>query len=348
LGKSYTLPFGEKLADDYHVYAIEWSQNSIEWFVDGVSYYKITPASLPAGRQWVFNNSFFILLNLAIGGPSTFLGTPDPAAPFQVQDMLVDYVRVYQANDISSNTPVITPGQVINAASGLGATAPGSLATLYGHNLADTELSISGLGGFPDSIEGVTVSVNGVNAPLLYVSPAQINFQFPWETPPGPAVEIKVSRNGLDSNIELVTVGDSAPSVFLSEFVNGEAWVTGTGCVATECVVSPGDIYQLWGNGFGPKNAPLYNGQPAPLAGSLTLLEVPGGTSACELIIGGRAATVLYCGAAPGEIIDQLNFIYPHGVLSDAPWVPATLTIHGATGSFRVPAPSVGSNPVSQ
>jgi beta-glucanase (GH16 family) len=71
IGKSYTLPFGEKVADDYHVYVIEWSQDSIEFFVDGASYHKVTPASLPAGRQWVFNNPFFILLNLAIGGPNT-------------------------------------------------------------------------------------------------------------------------------------------------------------------------------------------------------------------------------------------------------------------------------------
>ena len=62
IGKSYTLPFGEKVADDYHVYAIEWSPDSVEWFVDGASYHKVTPASLPVGRQWVFNNQFFILL----------------------------------------------------------------------------------------------------------------------------------------------------------------------------------------------------------------------------------------------------------------------------------------------
>src|SRR5579872_4233167 len=56
IGKSTVLPFGEKVADDYHIYAIEWSQDSIEWFVDGVSYHKITPASLPSGRQYVFNS----------------------------------------------------------------------------------------------------------------------------------------------------------------------------------------------------------------------------------------------------------------------------------------------------
>src|ERR1039457_3254280 len=94
IGQSYTLPLGQKVADDFHLYAIEWSQDSIEWFVDGASYHKVTPASLPAGRQWVFNSPLFILLNLAIGGPNTFLGAPDPKAPFPDQDMMVDYVRV--------------------------------------------------------------------------------------------------------------------------------------------------------------------------------------------------------------------------------------------------------------
>src|SRR6266849_9220318 len=107
IGKSYTLPVGQKVADDYHVYAIEWSQDSIEWFVDGASYHRVTPASLPAGRQWVFNNPFFILLNLAIGGPTTFLGRPGPNTPFQPQDMLVDYVRVYAAASSDPTKPTV-------------------------------------------------------------------------------------------------------------------------------------------------------------------------------------------------------------------------------------------------
>ncbi|HKE29600.1 MAG TPA: glycoside hydrolase family 16 protein [Bryobacteraceae bacterium] len=97
IGKSYTLPAGETVDNDYHVYGIEWGPDSIEWFVDHAPYFKVIPASLPSGAQWVFNARFFLLLNLAIGGPKTFLGTPDPNTPFAPQDMLVDYVRVYRA-----------------------------------------------------------------------------------------------------------------------------------------------------------------------------------------------------------------------------------------------------------
>ncbi len=312
IGKSYTLPFGQKVADDYHLYAIEWSQDSIEWFVDGASYHKLTPASLPAGRQWVFNNSFFILLNLAIGGPTTFLGKPDPNAPFPSQDLLVDYVRVYQRTNITPATPVITPGRILNAASYSGTIAPGSLATLYGANLADGTYPVSAAPNFPISIAGVTVTLNGLSAPLIYVSATQINFQVPWGTTPGTAVDIKVTRDGVDSEVEPITIATTAsPSVFLSDYTNGVASVTGIGCETTVCAVRAGIGYVLWGNGFGPKNSPQVDGVPASFTGALTPLEIPGGPSSCQLTIGGQTASVAYCGAAPGEIIDQLNFVYP-------------------------------------
>lgn len=343
IGKSYTLPFGEKVADDFHLYAIEWSQDSIEWFVDGASYHKVTPASLPAGKSWVFNNPFFILLNLAIGGGNTFLGRPDPNAPFAPQDMLVDYVRVYQASGITPVTPVITPGRIVNAASYLGAISPGSLATLYGNNFADVGVASQGSANpnFPASLGDVTVSVDGVNAPLTFLSPTQINFQVPWETVPGKAVNVKVTRSGIDSNVETITVAAAdSPSMFLSEFTNGVAWMTGAGCERSECAATPGSVYQLWANGLGPKNSPLQDGAPALYTGSLTPLEVPGSPASCQLTIGGQPARVDYCGAAPGLIIDQVNFAYPSGVSSATPYADAVLTINGVAGRFRVPAPS--------
>ena len=328
--KSYPLPFGYRVAEDFHIYAIEWSPDSIQWSLDGQVYQKVSPASLPKGANWVFNAPFFILLNVAVGGPSTPAptGTPDPNAPFPPQDMLVDYVRVYQPVPVAAATPVITPGMVVNAASFLGTLAPGSLATLYGNNLAAD-----------GSASGVSVSVNGLAAPLLYVSPGQINFQIPWEAAPGSA-DIQTTRDGAESNIETVTLTAAAPATFLSEFVNGTAWVNGSGCATTECGVQPGGAYVLWGNGFGAKNGPSRDGVPADASGGLAPIEVPGGAASCALTIAGQTAAVQYCGAAPAEVIDQLNFVYPAGVTATTPYVDATLTIAGVTGHFRVPAPT--------
>jgi uncharacterized protein (TIGR03437 family) len=136
-----------------------------------------------------------------------------------------------------------------------------------------------------------------------------------------------------------VAAADS-PSMFLSEFTNGVAWVTGVGCETTECAVTPGAVYQLWANGLGPKNSALQDGAPALYTGLLPPLEVPGSPASCQLTIGGQPARVDYCGAAPGLIIDQVNFAYPAGISSATPYVDATLTINGITGRFRVPAPS--------
>jgi len=91
--ESYTLPDNQRFAADYHVFAAEWSQNSIQFFVDGHLYHTVTPASLPKDTTWVFDHPFFLLLNVAVGG--SWPGDPDATSSFP-QKMLVDYVRVYQ------------------------------------------------------------------------------------------------------------------------------------------------------------------------------------------------------------------------------------------------------------
>jgi uncharacterized protein (TIGR03437 family) len=338
---THTLPLGETVYNDYHVYSIQWSPNSIQWFVDGLPYRQVTPSDIPANDQWVFNSPFFILLNLAVGGPTTFLGTPDPDQPFPTQQMLVDWVRVYQSIATTGANPVITPGSVVNGASYLGTLAPGGLATLYGANLAGNTYTdvIDSNGHFVKTIGDVTVTVGGTPAALIYVSPTQINFQVPWEVVQGPAVNVHVTRAGVPSQVETVTITDAAPSMFLEDFTNGVAWMTGAGCERTECTAQAGSVYQLWANALGPKGALQQDGVPVQYAGSLAALEVAGGSASCQLTIGGHAAVVNYCGAAPSEIIDQVNFTYPAGVTSSTSYVDAALTVGGVTGHFRVPAP---------
>lgn len=87
----YTLPGSARFADDFHVFAIQWAPQTIAFFVDGVAYKTVTPSSLPTGAAWVFDNPFFLILNVAVGG--NFPGSPDDTTQFP-QEMIVDYVRV--------------------------------------------------------------------------------------------------------------------------------------------------------------------------------------------------------------------------------------------------------------
>ncbi len=92
VGQGFRLPGGRAFADDFHVFAVEWETNRIRWFVDGQPYFTATPASLPAGKTWVYDRPHFLLLNLAVGG--NWPGNPDATTTFP-QQLRVDYVRVY-------------------------------------------------------------------------------------------------------------------------------------------------------------------------------------------------------------------------------------------------------------
>jgi len=85
-----TAADGRRVADDYHTFAVLWEPRSIVFAFDGAPYHTVTPASLPPGARWVFDQPFFVLLNLAVGGD--FPGPPDSTTQFP-QEMRVDYVR---------------------------------------------------------------------------------------------------------------------------------------------------------------------------------------------------------------------------------------------------------------
>ena len=89
IGNSFTLPGGQVFEGTFHTFAVEWTPNRIQWFVDGQLFQTRSPASL-GGRDWVFDHDHFLLLNLAIGG--FWPGEPDATTVFPRQ-YIVDYVR---------------------------------------------------------------------------------------------------------------------------------------------------------------------------------------------------------------------------------------------------------------
>jgi beta-glucanase (GH16 family) len=93
IGSPFALPDGQKFADAFHIYAVEWEPDVIRFYVDDHPYATRRPPDLPSGAKWVYDHPFFIILNLAVGGD--WPGTPDATTKFP-QSMLVDYVRVYR------------------------------------------------------------------------------------------------------------------------------------------------------------------------------------------------------------------------------------------------------------
>lgn len=81
------------LADDFHIYGLNWQPNSVKITLDGVVRAAWTPADLLAGELWPFNKAYNVLLDLAVGGD--WPGAPDGTTVFPAS-MYVDWVRVYR------------------------------------------------------------------------------------------------------------------------------------------------------------------------------------------------------------------------------------------------------------
>ena len=87
---TYNLPGPGDFASDYHIFTVIRSQDQMRWYVDGQLYYSLNSGQV---SPYPFNNPFYMILNVAVGGD--FDGNPDAGTPFP-QQMLVDYVRYYQ------------------------------------------------------------------------------------------------------------------------------------------------------------------------------------------------------------------------------------------------------------
>ena len=92
IGKDYILE-NDRFDTDFHIFGIEWGPNYINFYVDDVLYNQITPSDVPG--EWVFDQPFFMILNLAVGG--NYVG-PVGANTVFPQTLYVDYVRVYSAD----------------------------------------------------------------------------------------------------------------------------------------------------------------------------------------------------------------------------------------------------------
>ncbi len=88
-GLSYTLSSGI-FADNFHIFSVAWDNKEIKGYVDDTEYFVVDITSAAMSE---FQNNFFIILNVAVGG--NWPGSPDGSTTFP-QTMEVDYVRVYE------------------------------------------------------------------------------------------------------------------------------------------------------------------------------------------------------------------------------------------------------------
>ncbi len=242
----------------------------------------------------------------------------DPSGNVYITDTVNAVVR-----ELQGTLPVVSTNGVVNAASFATRISPGALATVFGSNFA-----VSNAGAqtpLPMSLESVSVSVNGQLAPLLYVTPTQVNFQVPWETALGSAT-VTVAVNGGASNAVAVNVLGAAPGLFSSS--NGQAIVQNSDYTLNEPSnpAKVGSTIIAYLSGSGTVSPPVADGAPAP---DDTLVYLNSGTSAT---IGSSTAQVAFAGLAPGFVgLVQMNIVVPSGLATGS--YPLTVTIGSDTSN---------------
>ena len=163
---------------------------------------------------------------------------------------------------------------------------------------------------------GTTVTINGQNIPLFYVSPTQINGQLPFEIPAGSA-SVTVTANNLAGTAATVSIAPAAPGIFLIGATRAAVTNSDNTVNASSNPAAPGDSITIYFTGIGPLDHPVPTGQPAPVTGPLSRATLP-----VIVTIGGQTATISYIGLTPGSIsLAQANVTVPQLASGDYPVV---------------------------
>jgi uncharacterized protein (TIGR03437 family) len=234
--------------------------------------------------------------------------TPDPVEPI---------IQIGQDGVVNGATFAVSSG-----------VAPGSIATIFGTNLAASSYDFGldaiaaalteGAAADDDQttiLEGTQVFVNGTPAPVFFVSPTQINFQVPPDVPVGNAqvqVVWPVSFLPIVSKPVTAAIVAHGPGVF-----SNPPGSTGQGAVlnannSANSASNPaarGSIIQIFATGLGPTSPAVAAGVRAPSSPPSLMTSTP------QVLIGGTPAEVQFAGLAPGFVgLYQINVVVPQGV----------------------------------
>lgn len=211
-----------------------------------------------------------------------------------------------------------------------GPIVPGSIQSLYGTALAPTTVAAD-VPPLPNTLGDVTLELNGIPAPLFFVSPTQINFQAPWDLGGFSSATLTVLNGTLKSSPMQVSVAIAAPSLFAADGSGagqGVILISGPEVLAAPAGAFPGsrpalhgETLEIYCTGLGPVSQFQTDG--APMFGTQAVAQYP------TVAIGGVPAPVTFSGLAVGAVgLYQVHAQVPDGAPSgDA--VPIKMTLMG-------------------
>jgi uncharacterized protein (TIGR03437 family) len=219
--------------------------------------------------------------------------------------------------------------------------SPGSLATLWGAGFSEGPLESAGTFPLPVSLNNVRVTINSIEAKLLYVGASQINLQCPV-LPPGESLSIAVEK--LDTgdkatwNAPEVLMRAASPAIFSLDGSGAGQGLVLNAATSSLAMLStpdvegqaaePGDTLVIYANGLGAVDRVVAPGEPAT-ASPLSHLLAP-----VSVKVGDVSVPVTFAGLAPDMAgVFQVNVELPN-IVPLGPDVPVTIEVQQPDGTL--------------
>lgn len=211
-----------------------------------------------------------------------------------------------------SRSPRFTSTQVVNSASFTPGLVPGSLATVFAAGVADQPgITLAGAIPVATQLLGVSITVNGIGAPILGIANQngieQVNFQVPFETAGISSAPVVVTRDGNSSSPVDATILNSQPAIYTNP--PGQAVVVHNANysqVNANRPLQPGEFAFLYAAGLGSISNTPSTGNAAPAR------PLAAATAHVTISLAGLPCDVQFAGLAPGLVgVYQVNFRVP-------------------------------------
>jgi uncharacterized protein (TIGR03437 family) len=246
-----------------------------------------------------------------VAATSSSLNFPAGLALDSNDDLYVADWQNYLIRRISFQPrPALFSGGVVNAASFSAPAAPGSLISIFGSNLASS-VSTASVAPWPTKLGDTSVQVNGVDVPIYFVSPQQINAQLPYEATVGTAVVAVTNSLGSGDAVPLSVAPASCGIFQYSGSTRGIVLNQDGTLNSPSNPEVRGNVVVAFLTGQGAVNPPVPTGQVAPM--TALSFAVQSFTAA----IGGAQAAIQFLGLTPGFIgLAQANITIPAAATS--------------------------------
>jgi uncharacterized protein (TIGR03437 family) len=213
---------------------------------------------------------------------------------------------------VANTAPLLAAGGTLHIYDPLvgAAIGQGTILQIYGTGLGASP-AVATTVPLTTTINGTSVLIGGIPAPLYFVSAGQVDAQLPYELTAGNSYAVVVNANGQLSTANTIQVTGATPGI--AAFASGQivAQHQDYSLVSETSPAAPGEYLVIYLSGLGQTGVTVADGAAAPAPSNLQLLSP---LIAPTLTLNGTSIPIYFAGLSPGYVgLYQMNFQVPAG-----------------------------------